>query len=121
MDISGVDELTATTINTTTYYNGPYNWKTTTTTSSSYNVTSTDVVILADSSSNTVTVNLPSATTSGRLLYVKDSGGNSSSNNITLVQDGTDTIDGSTENLVIQQNYTAITILSNGSGGWFII
>lgn len=121
MDISGVDELTAATINATTYYNGPYNWNTITTTGDTYNVTSTDVVILADSSLNVITINLPAATTSGRLLYIKDSGGNSSTNNITLVQDGTDTIDGSTENIAINSNYTCYTILSNGSGGWFIM
>lgn len=118
MDISGVDELTANVVNANTYYNGPYIWRTTSY-SASQTVSSTDVVILCDTSSGAITITLPTATTSGRMLYIKDTG-NAGTNNIIISPDGSDTIDGDV-NLTLITDYTSVTLLSDGSSSWYII
>jgi len=86
--------------------------------SSSDTVLATDAILLADATSGAVTLTLPAASAvSGRVYNFKKI--DSSSNNVTIARDGSDTIDGATS-FVLDSQYEAITLVSNGSN-WFII
>lgn len=63
---------------------------------------------------------LPSAqVVSGRVIIVKDAGGNAGTNNITIDTGGLETIDG-VATATISTNYASVTLYSDGSN-WFII
>ena len=94
--------------------------KVTSVTSSTYTIVSADYFIAADSSSNTVTLTLLAASgNSGKVIKIKDVGGNAASNNITINRSASDTIDGSTS-IVLESPYSGITLICNGSS-WFIL
>ena len=88
--------------------------------SGSYTIASGVYILTADSTSNSFTVTLPAASSnSGRIIMVKDSGGNSHSNNITISRNGSDVIDGEAS-IVLESPYAAVTLVCNGSN-WFIL
>ncbi len=95
------------------------------TTSSSATVTITttdDTYILSSTRSSTgaQTVNLPAvATSSGRILKIKDAAGSAATNNITLDGNASETIDGATT-FVMNTNYGSATIYCDGAA-WFVI
>ncbi len=61
---------------------------------------------------------LPTAqTVSGRTIHIKDAGGNSGTNNITIDTEGSEDIDGE-DTYVIDVDYDSITLYSDGSN-WF--
>lgn len=92
-----------------------------TTASGTYNMTSRDVVIACDTSSGSVIINLLSASgNQGQNVNIKDTSGNSSSNNITINPNGNDTIEGQTS-AIIANNYDCITLISDGTSNWHII
>jgi hypothetical protein len=68
------------------------------------------------SGSFTITLPAASGTSSGSEIRVKNMG----SGTITI-DPGTDTIDGSTTDYTLDVQYSAITLVSNGSNGWEII
>lgn len=80
-------------------------------------MTSTDSYVLVNASSGSITLALPSASDSvGRSYNVKRIDG--SSNSVTIVRSGSDTIDGSVSwSLSVQ--YESLTFVSDGSG-WYI-
>ena len=86
-------------------------------TSSTYSVdtnsTTSDYVIFTDSTSNAITITLP-APTAGRTLIIKDKTGKASTNNVTVAQHSSETIDGNNF-FVLFTNYTSITLISDGS------
>ena len=55
----------------------------------------------------------------GRKIIFKDAGGNASTNNITIVTEGGELIDGQAT-YVMNSNYESITLYSDGTN-WFII
>lgn len=62
---------------------------------------------------------IPTAqTVSGRVIIVKDAGGNATTNSITIDTEGSEKIDG-VNTLVISSNYDAVMLYSDGSD-WFI-
>lgn len=90
----------------------------TNTQTSNYTITGTDVVVFADATSGNVTITLPTASAnSGYRFYVKRIDG--SGNSCAVARSGSDTIDGQTSIPLVQQ-YTSMTIVSNGSA-WYII
>lgn len=54
----------------------------------------------------------------GRSVIIKDAGGNSATNNITIDTEGSETIDGE-DTLVLSSNYSAVNLYSDGTN-WFI-
>jgi hypothetical protein len=92
------------------------------TVTSNYTVDSAskDYILLVDTSSAPVTVTLPSHSDS-RTLIIKDAGGNSAVNNITLVRNGSSgDIDGYTGDRILATNLASWTLVSDGSD-WYIV
>lgn len=66
-------------------------------------------------------VNLPAASTAtGRIYIIKDKTGTAATNNITLVRDGSEKIEGVAANKALATNWGSWTITSNGTD-WFFI
>jgi hypothetical protein len=90
----------------------------TSTKTSNYTITGTDVVIFANANSGAVAITLPTASSvSGYRFIVKRT--DASANGCTVIRSGSDTIDGATS-LSLDLQYTAVTVVSNGSN-WYII
>ena len=74
--------------------------------------------VLCDASSNSITITLPaSANYLGIKYHIKKA--DSSSNMVTIVPDGSETIDGQSS-YVVNNQYESITLVCDGSN-WFII
>jgi len=71
------------------------------------------------SATNSITLTLPavSDSVSGDEIRIKNTG----SGTITIDSNGSETIDGSTSNYTLDVQYSAITLISNGSTGWEVI
>ena len=68
----------------------------------------------------TITLPLASSVSEGRLFYIIDEGGNASVNNITINASGGNLVVGNS-NIVINLNYMALTIYSDGTSNWFLL
>ena len=79
--------------------------------------TTTDYAILCNAA-GAITVTLP-APANGRTLVIKDISGNASTNNITVAQHASETIEGVAASYLIQVSYQAITLVSDGTNWWF--
>lgn len=67
------------------------------------------------------TINLPDATTSGRVLVIKDVTGSAATNNITLSRNGgTGSIEGVSANYAMNGDFQIVKMVSN-SGNWVFI
>ena len=88
---------------------------------STYTVLESDNIIHSTySATGAQTITIPTAQlVSGRIITIKDAGGNANTNNITIGTEGDEKIDGS-DTAVINSNYGVITLYSNGSN-WFKI
>jgi hypothetical protein len=90
----------------------------TSTKTSNYTIGSTDTVIFADATSGNVTITLPAASgLTGYKFFIKRI--DSAANTCTVTRSGSDTIDGVTS-LTINQQYTSIMVVSNGTV-WYIL
>lgn len=76
-----------------------------------------DNVVLVDSSGGARNVTLP-APSSGRSLKIKDSTGSAATNNITLLPNAAELIDGASSK-VINSNYGSLEVVSDGTN-WFL-
>lgn len=83
-----------------------------------YTVLSEDGYIRCDASGGAITLNLPAALGNGRLLTVKKI--DSSANSVTLDGNGSETIDGATT-LVLVNQYDSAMIIDAASGVWDIV
>lgn len=91
---------------------------TTSTKTSNYTISSTDTVVFANATSGNTTITLPVASSlNGYKFYIKRIDG--SGNTVTVQRTGTDTIDGMTS-FTLDQQYTALGVISNGSS-WYIL
>lgn len=87
--------------------------------SGTYTILTTDhIVAVTYTSTGAVTLTLPPATNSIRILIV-DEGGNAGTNNITVNPDGSDTIIGESS-VIINGDHNSLSLYSNGSNQWFI-
>ena len=86
---------------------------------SAYDVLATDEMLHTTySPSGAITIDLKTAQLiDGRVVHIKDAGGNAGSNNITITTEGSETIDGSST-ASITDNYGALSIYSDGTN-WF--
>lgn len=76
--------------------------------------------VLVIDSSAARTLNLPAAT-NAMFFMVKDGGGAAQTNNISIVPDGTDTIDGSNSTYLVDANYASVGLVSDGVSKWFVV
>ena len=77
-----------------------------------------DYMLFVDTTT-AMTINLPTPT-AGRILIIKDSTFNAATNNITIVRNGSEKIEGVAASRVLSSNGMSITLTSNGSD-WFQI
>jgi len=86
-----------------------------------YTVVSGDAqkVLLIDTSAAR-TINLPAATTT-MFVILKDQIGSAQTNNISVVPNGTDVIDGANTTYLIDWNYGSIGLVSDGVSAWFVV
>lgn len=91
------------------------------TTSATLTASTKNYYIGVDSTNNIVDVRLPSASLllDGQTYVVKDEGGNASSNNITILASGAETIDGQ-NSIVLESPYASVHLYCNGSNKYFI-
>jgi len=91
------------------------NYTTTNNAASPYTVLATDYYISVDASGGVVTIKLPNAPTTNRLIIIKDKNGNSATNNISITTvGGAVTIDGQTT-YTLNSNYSSVSLLFNGT------
>lgn len=89
-------------------------------TDSPYTLTGTQQFVLIDPSGGNVTINMPDAATyPGRQIFFKLTQA-AGANTVTLQRQGSDTIDGATTYTDLDVQYESISVVSNGSNGWFI-
>lgn len=87
---------------------------------SHYSISTADYYIACNHTAS-ITITLPRATSlaSGQTFIIKDESGQANSYNITVVRQGSDTIDGET-NFVIESPFGAVNLYSNGSDKFFL-
>jgi hypothetical protein len=76
-----------------------------------------DYTIFVDTTT-AMTINLP-APTNGRVVIIKDSTFNAATNNITIVRNGSEKIEGVAASRILSSNGMSITLTSNGTD-WFV-
>jgi len=93
----------------------------TTVAGATYTVLRTDDIIHSTySATGAVTITIPTALMAEKKTFtIKDAGGNAGTNNITIITQGVETIDGSAT-YVINSDYDSITLYSDGNN-WYII
>lgn len=76
-----------------------------------------------DTTGGVASIQLPPLNTdehTGRRIYIKDIGGALSTNPLTILRDGTDTIEGVASNFVFEADYGSLTLWASTSGWWFL-
>lgn len=92
----------------------------TTVNAATYNLALTDHILHVTYTSTAAVTNLQLMTASvasGRVIHIKDAGGNASANNITITTEGAETIDGSAT-YTLSTDYESVSFYSNGTN-WF--
>ena len=86
-----------------------------------YTASLTDYYIGVDSTGGIISLRLPDAAAlaSGQTYVVKDEGGASNTNAITVLASGSQTIDGQNQ-VVLQSSYAAVSLYCNGTNKYFI-
>ena len=84
-----------------------------------YSLLATDYILAVSyTTTGTVAITIPTdQCVSGRIIEIKDSGGNANTNNITITPQA-ETIDGDATS-IISTNYNSVSLYSDGSN-WFI-
>ncbi len=84
-------------------------------TDSPYTVLAADEYLSCDVSGGVLTIDLPDAPTTGRVIRIKDSGGDANTNNISVTTDGgAVTIDGETT-FTMNTDFESISVIFNGT------
>jgi hypothetical protein len=124
------DTLTAPTIigdltgNVTGSVTGGVQMSITDVSAATYTVTSTDNVLNCDTTSNAITITLlaASADYKGTSITILDASGTFGTNNVTVESSNeTDTIQGSTEDLIINVNNSSVDLLCTSATGYNIV
>lgn len=89
---------------------------------SNQTILSTDTYdyLQVDSTSTAISIFLPAANTvtAGRFYYIKDYNGSAATHNISIIPNGANVIDGQNTTLVLQDNHSAILLVSDGGSSW---
>jgi hypothetical protein len=64
---------------------------------------------------------VPAASTAGQQVTIKDVGNSFGAYNVQVIPSGTDTIEGDTSGMLMNQSRMSITLMSDGVGGWWLI
>jgi len=93
----------------------------TTVNAATYTVLRTDDILnVTYTATGAITITIPTALMAEKKTFtIKDAGGLAGTNNINIGTEGAETIDGAAS-YVINSNYDAITLYSNGTS-WFLI
>ena len=81
---------------------------------------SADTSITGANAAISLILPLASSVSNGKIVHIKDEGGAAVTNNITIVAQTAEKIDGESS-YVINTNYGSVTLVKNTSGPWFII
>jgi hypothetical protein len=111
----GTSTLGATTLDV----QGSYRVKRTVYSTTPNTIGATDYYVAITGPASARVVNLPAASTTGRLIIIADESGTAGVNNITITRAGADTINGATS-YVINQNYGAVALISDGTSLWTV-
>lgn len=87
------------------------------TTNLTIDTTTTDYLIYITTSSGAISVTLP-VPTAGRQIVIKDLSGLANTNNITVVRNGSETIEGIAASKVLYANFGMWTFTSDGTNWW---
>ena len=89
--------------------------------STTYTASTTDYYLGIDSTNGTVEIRLPDAAgcSDGQTYVIKDEGGNASTNNITVMASGAQTIDGA-NSVILESPYAALQLYCNGTSKFFV-
>jgi hypothetical protein len=80
----------------------------------------TFVYLIVDTTADReITLPLANAVTAGRIYIIKDSSGQSNTNNITVSAAGSDTLDGESSQ-ILNSNYGSWTLVTDGVSNWYI-
>ena len=93
----------------------------TTVTSATYDVLISDYILHVTYTATGPVTSLrlmTAQTVAGRIIHIKDAGGNAGTNNITITTEGSETIDGAATK-VLNTNYQSVSLYSDGSN-WFV-
>jgi hypothetical protein len=80
-----------------------------------------DYYILCNVSSNAIHITLPASPAVGRTIVIKDISNNAFINNITILQSGSEYIEGAQASFVISSDRGSATLTADGSGNWWIV
>jgi hypothetical protein len=112
---SNTQELQLQTSGGLTSMGGGVAYTTTTSAAGNYTVLVTDKVIFKSGiTGGGDTVTLPSGAATGQVFIIKDSGGNASTDSITIATAGAETIDG-VSTYSIRQDYQSVTVIFDGT------
>lgn len=88
---------------------------------SPYTVQPSDYLLQVDTSGGAITINMMAASARGnKEIEIKDSSGNASTNNISIVRNGADTLDGLTT-YPISGDFGAVKFKPKTSGGYAVV
>lgn len=88
---------------------------------SNYVASATDYILQVDTTGGEISITMPSAASvgNGAVIIIKDASGAAVTNNITVLPNGSDLIDG--DGYFITDTYASITFVSNGVSKWLVI
>ena len=76
-------------------------------------------LIVDTTATRQITLPLASGVSAGRIYIIKDSSGQSETNNVTIIIQGSDTVDGASSQ-VLSSNYGSWTMVGDGVDKWYI-
>lgn len=122
VDTTGAVNAGSLTVTNQSILNGGQKVKLSSLVSANYVATAADFVIQVDTSAGAFSVTLPTAATveAGVMMVVKDARSNADVNNITILPNGSDTIDGEA-NYIIQDINASVKFVSDGVSRWLLI
>lgn len=82
---------------------------------------SDDIAILLVDTSAPRNVTLPASSAARRVLEIKDATGAAMTNNISLIPNGTNTIEGLASTKLLATNWGSWKVVSNGAGAWYML